>query len=409
MSFFVASTASFLRRVLDVFLRPTVFLPVAVAAYLATNVLGLTAALHEEKGRADLVSGDTGHYLDIGRTFATGDFSMAYVQDKPHRQPLYPLLLSPVFRWGNGSFFALGAVNIVVGALTLVLIYEGIRRRLGQPLVAAGMVVLFVVNDFMLSQTTRHLLTEPLHVLLMTGIILALLRYLETRQIGALLGAAALTGLDYLARPNGLFVMAALLVTLLAGESWPRLRGRELVKKASLYGAALIVFMIVSAPSWIPREKYFGSPFYHGYLSNYLWVDTYKEGHVGQREAIYGWRDYVRTHSVGDAIKRGAWGIWEVTVAIPCRVEGRVPLLFVLALGGVLMTALRGPKSLRLLLLFATIQLLPLMWTHLSNPTVRVPYASTIPFEIIFAASFLACLVACKCWPQGGRSIGNAV
>jgi len=45
-----------------------------------------------------------------------------------------------------------------------------------------------------------------------------------------------------------------------------------------------------------------------------------------------------------------------------------------------------GPRSLRALLLFGMVQALPLVWTNLSNPTVRVPYAAAVPFELVFAA-----------------------
>jgi len=38
------------------------------------------------------------------------------------------------------------------------------------------------------------------------------------------------------------------------------------------------------------------------------------------------------------------------------------------------------------LLLFGVAQALPLVWTNLSNPTVRVPYAAAVPFELVFAA-----------------------
>ena len=45
---------------------------------------------------------------------ASGDFSMKYVKERPHRQPLYPALLAIAMKLGNGNRFMLGAVNILV-------------------------------------------------------------------------------------------------------------------------------------------------------------------------------------------------------------------------------------------------------------------------------------------------------
>ena len=61
-----------------------------------------------------LVSSDSVHYVDIARDFSSGDFSMKYVKERPHRQPLYPALLAIAMKLGNGNRFMLGAVNILV-------------------------------------------------------------------------------------------------------------------------------------------------------------------------------------------------------------------------------------------------------------------------------------------------------
>ena len=58
----------------------------------------------------------------------------------------------------------------------------------------------------------------------------------------------------------------------------------------------------------------------------------------------------------------------------------------VLPVAGLGIALWRGPLSHRALALFGGVQALPLIWTNLSNPTVRVPYAATIPFELVFAA-----------------------
>ena len=64
-----------------------------------------------------LVSSDSVHYVDIARDLSSGDFSMKYVKERPHRQPLYPALLAIAMKLGNGNRFLLGAVNILVAAV----------------------------------------------------------------------------------------------------------------------------------------------------------------------------------------------------------------------------------------------------------------------------------------------------
>jgi hypothetical protein len=207
--------------------------------------------------------------------------------------------------------------------------------------------------------------------------------------------ASALAGLDYLTRPNGLFVFVSMMSALLLHEAWQIFRRPSILRAEGLRtlkacGIATLVFVAVSAPSWIPRYAYFGNPIHHGYLSNYLWTDTYKEGHVGQRFAIYTARDYFSTHDAGDVAMRWLHGIGECGFAIPVRTEEKLPLLYFLALAGFVMTLWKGSADYRTLALFGILQMLPLIWTNLSNPTIRVPYAAELPFEIIFAALFLS-------------------
>ncbi len=382
-------------------LRPWIFAPLAAAIYLATSIFILQATVADPEGRAVIVSGDARHYLEIAEDFAAGNWSMDYVAKRPHRQPLYSALLVPVITSTGRDLFLLSSVNILLATLTLLVLYAAVRSYSGNNAIAAAVTALYAINPFHMGQTTHHLLTEPLHVLLMIVMIFALLRYATSKQAGALLIAAAAAGLDYLARPNGLFVMAAMLAALVAAEGWKIIEARrltpvrKLMRTSGLLVAAVGIFALITIPSWLPRLTEYGRPFHHGYLSNYLWVDTYKEGHVGQREAIYTWRDYVETHTPVDVVKRFVRGFWNVVFAIPFRAERPLPILFFLALAGVGIAVLRGPPEFRILLLFGALQLLPLIWTNLSNPTNRVPYAATFPLELAFATLFL---IALRAW-----------
>jgi hypothetical protein len=333
---------------------------------------------------------------------------MDYVARRPHRQPLYPALLAVAVRASGGDLFWMGCVNVALSTAGFLALYFGLLR-LGHPrAIAAGVSGLYLLNPMLHALTSRHLMTEPLHVLLMLLVLFTALEWLRSGRawLPPLLGAEA--GLDYLTRPNGLFVMAALIGALLVADVLDGLARRlapgEFARRLLLYAGAAMVFALVATPSWLPRLLIYGDPIHHGYLSNYLWVDTYAQGHVGQKYAIYHFHDYASTHTALDAVRRMAAGAWEVAVAIPLHTEGTTRVLCLLALGGVLLAAARGPRSYRVLALFGGAQLLPLMWTYVANPTARVPYAATFPFELVFAAFSLAWLWR-QAFPRGRENV----
>jgi len=252
-------------------------------------------------------------------------------------------------------------------------------------------------NPFMDRTITARLLTEPLHLLMTIWAIFAFLTYLRGRDWRWLFACAVFLGLDYLTRPNGLFMAAAAIGTmalsdLLAYCSAPQTRPsllRWLAKYSGLYLVAAAVFLVVAIPSWVPRLLYYGSPFHHGYLENFMWVDTYKEGHVGQSFAIYTWRDYFAHHHVRDIFSRLVHGLRNVYFHIPIFME-RVPLLYLFSVGGVWIAFRFAEREFRFLCLFLVLEMQPLVWTNLSNPSARVPYGSLLPFELFLAALFLA-------------------
>ncbi len=381
-------------------LKPGVFPFVVLPIYLVVSFLSVAHSVDTPRGQKDLTEGDSKAYIRHAHTFAKGDFSLDHVEDKPHRQPLYPLLLAPAVKFSDGSLFWMASVNIYLAVATFVLIYLGILRLFHSPFAAAVTGVFFLTNPFVYSEVTRHLLTEPLHFLFMMAVIFSLLIYLRGKRPVWLLVAAAMTGLEYLARVNGIFVMASLIGAVVLEEAlkWvfspdKTVRVSAVARRLGLYGAAVLLFLVVSTPSWLPRLNHFGDPFHHGYLSNYMWVDTYEEGHTGANFATFTWRDYAATHDLGDVVQRALHGIWEVGFDIPTRIE-KPPVLFILSLFGAALALWRGPLSLRIVFIFGSVQLLPLMWTHMSNPTVRVPYAASFPFELFFTAVLVAFLAA---------------
>ena len=388
-----ASLFAGLRNAVAFAVSPRVFLPLAAVLYVILSVHAIDRNIRDPKGRADFVSGDSMHYLDIATDFAKGNLSMDYVQRRPHRQPLYPATLAPVIHFRGQDFFWMATVSLVFSTAGFLLLYGAILHLQRSPVVAAIVGTLYLGDKFLFAEVTRHFLTEPLHILLMIGIIYAVLLWLRERKAWQLPVAATLIGLDYLVRPNGLFVALSLVAALGLREVLHAIRERDFrapLRQWPVFAASVLLFALVTVPSWLPRLRDYGSPFYHGYLSNYLWVDSYAEGHQGQRFAKYTWRDYTSTHTLSDAVQRTAHGVWNVCFAIPWSVNYKLHAMFLLAVAGTLLALARGPSEYRWLLLFGAIQLLPLIWTNLSNPTMRVPYAATLPFELFFAALPLA-------------------
>ena len=212
-------------------------------------------------------------------------------------------------------------------------------------------------------------------------------------------------------RPNGLFLFGALMATLVtsdllragtSGRGGTAVAGRMPRREWSIltrHCAALLVFVAVAAPSWAPRTAAFGNPLHHGYLSNYLWVDTYEEGHVSR--AIYGPADYFSSHGPGDVVRRFVHGVRHVFLVAPSAYV-MAPwwlgtAVYAVSLIGLLAAVWTRRRSHVLLTLLMLLQLCPFFWTGLSNPDSRVHYGALFPFLIVYvmvlanvASTFLA-------------------
>ena len=394
-------------------LRQFRFIILLMIAYFIASSLHLALHVRTAKGAETLVSTDSAQYLAFAQRFLLGNFSMDYIRDVPHRQPLYPFLLATATKIGNGNLFFLGEVNVVAMTLAIGSGYFGILRFFGSHSVAAIPAFCVASNAFLWRIAGGRLLTEPVYVLILIWVIIAFLQYLQERKAFWLLLGSLFAGLDYLTRPNGIFDAAAFLgVLFLAEFSMPARSGEEnkpfLTRAVGLipnYLGAALVLIVVMIPGWVPRLVYFGDPLFHGYLTNFLWVDTYHLAHdFGERASSYTWQDYVATHNFLDAIRRVIHGLWNVCIRIPF-VNEKAPILFLLSVAGIWTTVKKGPSEYRFLLLFFGIQLFPFIWTNLANPTTRVPYGSTFPFEPFFAACFLV-LFAVKLEAALGSRLG---
>jgi len=361
--------------------------------YLALNISVLIHTSQHPDLVTKMESKDSRQYIEIAEEFARGDFRMSYVQTMPHRQPLYPLLLAPAVKFWGDNPIALGSVNLLVGLALLLCFYYGVRRLFHSDTIAAIGSLLFIGNPFMVDKISCRLMTEPSHALVLVILILLFLAYVRTGRPRYLLGIAAAAGLDYLSRTNGLFGAAATLGVLFVYDLWRLTKPREnetrtgFARSRSLllsYLGATVMLVIVTIPTWLPRYHYFHNPVHHGYLSNFMWVDSYEEGHTGQIQSEFTWKDYARSHSAGDFFHRWAEGFYRVYYDIPRHAE-HIRVLYFLSLLGIVIAFAKRRWEFCVLAACLFIQLLPIVWTSITTPGPRVAYGTLLPFELFFA------------------------
>jgi hypothetical protein len=318
---------------------------------------------------------------------------MPYVKKKPHRQPLYPLLLAPSLKFAPDSMFALGMVNIVIGLLTVLVLYFAVRGLFQSELVAALVALLFVANSFLMQQIGTQLMTEPLFILLEVPVLYGFLRYVKERKGRWLWLASAFAGISYLARTNGLFIWLALLGTLFCWDLWVFFRdrsgaiGQRLGRVAGNYALALLIGLICTAPSWVPRVRDYHNPIFHGHIANFMWVDTYEEARSQGEHPAFSWHDYVAEHGVKDILHRWCYGFAEVCYLTPFGLSHATQILAMIGLLAAIVT--RNSRFLWLAF-FCFVQLQPLIWTSMANHSKRVAYPGIVVFEWFFAALALA-------------------
>jgi hypothetical protein len=364
----------------------------------------------ETSGVEPFIAKDSLHYYQIAETFSHFDFRMQYIQeDRAHREPLYPLLLAIPYKLFDGEIFPLALVNVVLLILMLFITYFSFGKLLNSS-IAGLAAILFVTSDrVLISYTTVQLQTEPLFVLLSLVTSILFLLYLQRKENKYLYSAAAAAGLSYLARPNGLFLSLALFSVLLGYEIWMVLRQRyertrNLKAVALRYGIFCGILILTTLPSWLPRIVYTGNPIYHDYLPNFMWVDTYEEGHISGPPR-YTMQDYFANHDLKDAVSRVEFGLNRVYLA-DTIIHWRWPASILVILGFIFGCLAIRPQYF-LLTIFMFVQMLPIVWTYLPNQTLRIPYTALLPFAMIYLAALFS--LSIKTLIYIGKSLSKRV
>lgn len=344
-------------------------------------------------GIRGLVAGDSEHYLAIADAFADGDFSMRYVEpgegpDRAHRQPAYPVLLALAEHQGITRAPALAKINLAVVIAGFWLAFFGVAAATRSWLAASMAAATLYAARFLFDLATERLLTEPLYVAFAVGTAAAAAAYLARPRLHWLLLSSVGVAAAYLTRVNGLFLAGSLAAGFVASD-YLRVRDAEpsldrmhriALLPLARYALAFALFVVATAPSWVPRVYYAGNPIYHGYLPNYLWVDDYESAHV-PGPPQYTLASYAEGHGIADAASRLAFGVRRVFYETPRDKLGPGVSLALAASVAVLL-ALRSRVGL-VLVGIGVLQLLPLVWTALPNPARRLPAAAMLPLVAV--------------------------
>ena len=269
-----------------------IWLYVCVAAfiYLMMNITPFALVLRE----------DAYNFAIKGMEISNGDLSL----DRPQAIG-WPLLLGLVYSVMSvddifEAMYIARWTSIVCMALCVVALGKACRAIWpGTRYKALTIAIVLAFGSApLIFSAARSAMSEALFLLSVLGVVYFTARATARDEPGLryLAVAAALTAVSYYVRPNGLFVFAALLITLVLHSPGSR---KSLTLSMSV---TTMVFMLIIVPYLYARYAAFGSPFDYGANSKYF-VDHYEQVWAENVIAPSLW-EYVSTHSWVDFYER---------------------------------------------------------------------------------------------------------
>ncbi|HEX4961053.1 MAG TPA: glycosyltransferase family 39 protein [Thermoanaerobaculia bacterium] len=340
-------------------------------------------------------------YLLLGRNLWSGLGFTFSGHPELHHSPLYPLLAGATLKLTGRPEAASDVWYVLFGSLLTLPVYALARRLTthGGALLAAALVAFFpALTVAVLYWGT---MTEPLFLLLTCAAAWLVAKGLEGESAAAFAAAGLLTGLAYLARPEGLLWMVSLEGAALAVFALRRRLGGR--KPLSALLALPLVFLAVAAPQLLFIHRHTGRWMISGKLGI-----TYEIGRAVESGDPVLYDEIVNTLEADGEIRaasaaryqRGEAGTAAVKTA---EASGR----FLHNLGHVLKSSLTSE-------IFSALLLLPAAWWLLAAPWSRrrleaellvaatvAPVASFLAFHVqqrFFAPAFPGLLI----WTAAG-------
>ncbi|MBN1865665.1 hypothetical protein JW916_00080 [Candidatus Sumerlaeota bacterium] len=294
----------------------------ALIVVLVLVALGARLALFNPDSN---LSPDAADYVNIARNLAEGrgfvhSIKWHFFTNDPvvrpaagERPPLYPLLLGVVWRLG-GRMAAIDGVNVFLGVAAIIVLFLLYERVLDWRCPAFVAALLAAINPSV-AKACVFPWTEPLFLLLHASALLVLIAGIQSEgsRLGSsaaqsssrpdrlerpdwlALAAGVLAALAYLARPNGVVLLVAVLGVLALARRW-RTLGLFLLPNALILG---VWFAVV----WMQK----GSPFF-SVQEHHFRVLRIEEGmRAGWGAAIPSREEFAAANPLGSLVVENAW------------------------------------------------------------------------------------------------------
>ena len=168
----------------------------------------------------------------------------------PGMRALYPMFLANFYIWSGPSLPLAKALQALIGAATVAVIFLALRRAM--PLWPAFAAALFFAADSRQVTQVGRLMTEPFGLLLTLLSAWCLIVGGERGRPALLFAAGAFFACSNLTRPLTLFAFP-IFVALIAVNAW--LRETPRWRAAFLHSATFALGTIASLTPWIVRER----------------------------------------------------------------------------------------------------------------------------------------------------------
>ena len=184
--------------------------------------------------------------------FLASFFKGTYTEN--NQTPLFPSILCLFYSPTISFFIHIKLFNLMLGLVYLYLLYFILHREAGE-FIAACTVCIFAANDNFMNQTTM-VSCEPLLMITSTLALYFFIRGLHDNR--SWIAAGIFTGLSYLTKPSGLFILFGFGIFLLYDC---RLHIMKLIKNRYLWMCAGS-FIIVCFPLLFRNVLLYKFPFY---------------------------------------------------------------------------------------------------------------------------------------------------
>ncbi|GAB4569434.1 MAG: hypothetical protein Kow0047_22670 [Anaerolineae bacterium] len=216
---------------------------------------------------------------------------------RSERGPLYMALLSTFARRDLSMFDRARWVNLWIGMVAILLLYVLIWRWHRPAYAFAVCTLLATGPDYINSMAVVG--AEVVFVPLIALTLLTLDRGLDHPRWWVV--GFGLMGVSYLAKSNGFFLIVPALI------AWAVRHGRSAWRARALW-LGLLVFLLIGSPLFIRNWRMEGNPLYNA-NTRLMWIDEYEVSRTDAfREAGASLAGYLRTHTLGDMIRRLATG-----------------------------------------------------------------------------------------------------